>query len=124
MRALEFYKNTETNANGATIDPMSDTRIAALRNMIEKDPGDALARRMLAEDLYQAGDYTGAVEQLEAYVKLQEDEGAAYRILGDALVKLGKKKNARWAFRHGAEAARAHNHLQLAEELEQRLREI
>jgi Flp pilus assembly protein TadD len=124
LRALEFYKNTETNANGATIDPMSDTRIAALRNMIEKDPGDALARRMLAEDLYQAGDYTGAVEQLEAYVKLQEDEGAAYRILGDALVKLGKKKNARWAFRHGAEAARAHNHLQLAEELEQRLREI
>jgi Flp pilus assembly protein TadD len=114
----------KTNANGATIEPMSDARIAALRGMIEKDPEDALARRMLAEDLYQAGDYAGSVEQLDAYVKLQEDEGAAYRILGDALVKLGKKKDARWAFRHGAEAARAHNHIQLAEELEQRLREI
>jgi Flp pilus assembly protein TadD len=103
---------------------MSDARIAALRAMIEKDPEDALARRMLAEDLYQAGDYAGAVEQLDAYVKLQEDEGAAYRTLGDALAKLGKKKDARWAFRHGAEAARAHQHFQLAEELEQRLRDL
>lgn len=124
MRALEFYKNIETNAIGATIDWMSDARIAALRGMVAKDPDDALARRMLAEELYGAGDYAGAVEQLDAYVKLQHDEGTAYRILGDALVKLGKKKNARWAYRHGAEAARTHHHLELAEELEQRLRDL
>ena len=109
---------------GATIDEMSESRIAALREIIEKDPKDALARRMLADDLYHAGDYAGAVAQLEAYVKLQEDEGAAYRTLGDALAKLGKRKDARWAFRHGAEAARAHNHFQLAEELEQRGRDL
>ena len=103
---------------------MSEARIAALRALIEKNPQDALARRMLADDLYDAGDYAGTVAELEAYMKLQEDEGAAYRTLGDALARLGKKKDARWAFRHGAEAARAHNHFQLAEELEQRLRDL
>ena len=103
---------------------MSAKRIEALREMVEKDPKDALARHMLAEELFRAGDYRGTVSELEVYVKLQKDEGAAYRTLGDALVKLGKKKDARWAFRHGAEAARAHHHLQLAEELEQRLRDL
>ena len=103
---------------------MSEVRIPALRAMIEKNPRDALARRMLADELYDAGDYAGAVAELEVYIKLQADEGTAYRTLGNALAKLGKKKDARWAFRHGAEAARAHRHFQLAEELEQRLREL
>ncbi|MEE9264294.1 MAG: tetratricopeptide repeat protein, partial [Vicinamibacteria bacterium] len=85
---------------------MSDSRIEALRKMIEQDPKDALARFMLANELYEAGDYQATVKELEAYLKLKEDEGAAYRTLGDALVQLGKKKEARWAFRHGAEAAR------------------
>ena len=103
---------------------MSDSRIEALRQMIEKDPNDTLARFMLANELYQAGDYAATVQELEAYLKLKEDEGAAYRTLGDALVQLGKKKEARWAFRHGAEAARAHNHLAMADELEKKLQEV
>lgn len=103
---------------------MSQARIAALRELVEKNPKDAMARRMLAEELFQNGDYADVVAQLEAFLKLQEDEGSAYRILGDALVKLGKKKDAQWAFRHGAEAARAHNHVQLASELDQRYREL
>ena len=114
----------ETIANDANIRFVSDNRIAALRGMVDKDPRDAGARRMLAEELYLAGDYAGTVEQLNAYVKLQHDEGPAYLVLGDALVKLGKKKDARWAYRHGAEAARAHNHAELAEELDQRLGEL
>ena len=83
----------------------------------------AILRSRQAE-LYEAGDYEGAVTELEAYLKLKEDEGAAYRTLGDALVHLGKKKEARWAFRHGAEAARTHGHLAMAEELERKLQEV
>jgi Flp pilus assembly protein TadD len=92
--------------------------------MIEKDPKDATARLMLANDLYQAGDYQETVAELEVYIKLQQDEGAAYQLLGNALVELGRRKDARWAFRHGAEAARAHNHLGMADELEERAREL
>ena len=103
---------------------MSDSRIEALRNMIEKDPKDALARFMLANELYEAGDHEATVKELEAYLKLKEDEGAAYRTLGDALVQLGRKKEARWAFRQGAEAARAHNHFAMADELEKKLQEV
>jgi len=124
LRAFELYKKRPNIANGATIETMSDARIAALRGLIKKNPGDAGARRMLAEELYLAGDYAGTVEQLNAYVKLAQDEGPAYLVLGDALAKLGKRKDARWAYRHGAEAARAHNHVQLVEELEQRLHDL
>src|SRR3989304_8821004 len=103
---------------------MSAKRIEALREMVEKDPKDALARHMLAEELFRAGDYQDTVSELEVYVKLQKDEGAAYRTLGDALVKLGKKKDARWAFRHGAEAAPGPPPLQLPPELGRGLREL
>ncbi len=36
---------------------MSDSRIEALRKMIEQDPKDTLARFMLANEIYEAGDY-------------------------------------------------------------------
>ena len=103
---------------------MSSNRIAALREMVEKDPKDSLARFMLANELYEAGEYEETVKELEAYMKLKDDEGAGYRTLGDALVKLGRKKEARWAFRHGVEAARTHSHQALAAELESKLQEV
>jgi predicted Zn-dependent protease len=103
---------------------MSPSRIEALREIVDKDPEDALARFMLARELFEAGDYEATVAELETYLKMKEDEGAAYRMLGDALVELGKKKEAQWAFRHGIEAARTHGLHQMAEELEQRLREV
>ena len=103
---------------------MSGGRIEALRKMIEQDPKDSMARFMLANELYAAGDYQATVKELDTYLKLVEDEGAAYRTLGDALVHLGKKEEARWAFRHGAEAARTHGHLAMADELEKKLQEV
>ena len=93
---------------------MSDSRIEVLRKMLEKVPKDALARFMFANELYEEGDHEAAVKELEAYLKLKEDEGAAYRTLGDALVQLGRKK----------EACLAHNHFAMVDELEEKLQEV
>ncbi len=99
-------------------------RIETLRELLEKHPDDALTRYMLATELYKSGDYQATVEVMELYLKAKEDEGAAYRILADALMQLGKKKEARWALRQGMEAAMAHHHEGMAQEFEEQLKEL
>lgn len=103
---------------------MSSSKVEALRGMVERAPNDSLARYMLANELYKEGRYQEAVDHIEQYLRIKEDEGAAYRLLGDALIRLGKEKEARWAFRQGAEAALAHHHEGMAEEFEERLKEL
>ena len=103
---------------------MGIDRIQTLRDLLAKDPRDAMARYMLATDLYKAGQYEEAVDQMESYLKDKQDEGATYRILADAYVRLGKSNEARWALRQGIEAARSHHHDGVADELEDRLKEL
>jgi len=98
------------------------SRIDALRDLLQESPGDPMTRYMLATELYKAGRFAEAAQELETYLKTVEDEGAAYRILADAYLQTGKKKEARWALRQGAEAARAHHHEGMAEELEEKLK--
>ena len=100
------------------------SKITALQNLLAKDPGDAMTRYMLAIELSKDGQFAEAANELEEYLKNVEDEGAAYRILADAYLKIGKKKDARWALRQGAEAARVHHHEGMAEEFEEKLKEI
>lgn len=100
------------------------SRIEALKDLLSKKPADALTRYMLANELFKENRLDEAVEQLEAYLKAEEDEGAAYRTLADAYERLGKKKEARWALRQGTEAALAHHHEGMAAELEEKLKEL
>jgi predicted Zn-dependent protease len=99
-------------------------RIHALRGLLAKDPRDPMTRYMLATELYKAGEYEEAIDQMESYLRDKQDEGAAYRILADAYLKLGKSSEARWALRQGIEAARAHRHDGMADELADRLKEL
>jgi predicted Zn-dependent protease len=99
-------------------------RIQALRDLLAKDPRDSMTRYMLATELYKKGEYEESVDQMESYLKDKQDEGAAYRILADAYVRLGKSSEARWALRQGIEAARTHHHDGMADELEDRLKEL
>lgn len=103
---------------------MSTTRIDALRNLLSKNPKDSMTRYMLANELYKDAQYEAAADELQVYLNEKEDEGAAYRILAESYVQLGKKKEARWALRQGAEAARAHHHAGMADEFEDRLKEL
>ena len=100
------------------------SRITALQNLLAKEPGDAMTRYMLANELYKDGQFTEAASELEEYLKQVEDEGAAYRTLADAYLQIGKKKEAQWALRQGAETARVHHHEGMAEEFEEKLKEM
>lgn len=100
------------------------SRIDALRDLLRESPDDPMTRYMLANELYKAKRFAEAAEELETYLKAVEDEGAAYRVLADAYLQTGKKKEARWALRQGAEAARAHHHQGMAEELEEKLKRL
>lgn len=100
------------------------SRIDALRDLLKKNPDDAMTRYMLANELYKDSQFEAAARELETYLKAVEDEGAAYRILADAYLETGKKKEARWALRQGAEAARVHHHEGMAEEFEEKLRDL
>lgn len=103
---------------------MATDRIQALRDLLAREPRDSMSRYMLATELYKNGHYEEAVDQMESYLKDKKDEGAAYRILADSYLKLGKSKEARWALRQGIEAARSHHHDGMADEFEDRLKEL
>lgn len=100
------------------------SKIDTLRGLLAKKPDDGMTRYMLANELYKVGQFAEAADELEEYLKTVEDEGAAYRILADAYLQIGKKNEARWALRQGAEAARLHHHEGMAEEFEDRLKTI
>ena len=100
---------------------MSNSRIESLKALIEKNPNNPLGRYGLANEYFKMEMYEEAVEELNAYLKLKDDEGAAYRMLGEALLKLGKKEEAKEAYRKGIEAAERHGHPGMAEEFEDTL---
>ena len=103
---------------------MSSTRISALRKLLLEAPDDAMTRYMLAIELHKAGTFEECIKEMKIYLETKEDEGAAYRILADAFIKLGRKKDGAWALRQGAEAARRHHHDGMAQELEEHLEEL
>ena len=100
------------------------SRISVLQNLLEKDPEDAMTRYMLANELYKDGQFAEAANELEQYLKNVEDEGAAYRTLADAYLQIGKKQEAQSALRQGAQAARVYHHEGMAEEFEEKLKEM
>ena len=93
-------------------------RTESLRSLILKDPGNALARYMLANELLKLERYQEALGELEAYFGMADDEGAGYRMAATAHLGLGAEEAARKAYRKGAEAARRHHHPSMAEEFE------
>ena len=68
---------------------MTSPKLDTFRAMVTKHPRHALARFGLANELLKAELYEEAVEQLQAYLELQEDEGNAYGRLAEALTKNG-----------------------------------
>ena len=103
---------------------MSGSRVETFRAMIAKNPANALARFGLANELMRSGEYAEAREALTEYLGMQEDEGAAYRLLAQACERLGLGDEAKDAYRRGIDAARRHNHPSMADEFEARLEEL
>jgi E3 SUMO-protein ligase RanBP2 len=100
---------------------MSDSKIETLQALVLKNPNNPLGRYGLANEYLKLEMYEEAIEEIRAYLKLKDDEGAVYRMLGEALLKLGRKEEAKEAYRRGIEAAERHGHPGMAAEFEETL---
>jgi predicted Zn-dependent protease len=96
-------------------------RLANLQAMVDKNPTNHAMRFGLAMELFKAEHYEQAIVQMERYLELHDDEGAAYRMLAAAAEKLGRTDAARIALRRGIDAAKRHGHPGMAEEFADRL---
>jgi predicted Zn-dependent protease len=103
---------------------MTESRLETFRAMVAQNPTNALARFGLANEALKAGLLDEAVEQIQAYLGMHDDEGNAYGRLADALAKLGRTDEARTALRTGIDTARRCGHPSMASEFEMRLEEL
>ena len=103
---------------------MASSRLEALREMLTTDPDNALVRYGIASELMKIENYEEARAALLEYLSMHEDEGAAYRMLALANLKMGQIDEARAAYRRGIETALKHNHPSMAGEYEMALDDL
>ena len=100
------------------------TRLAALERMLGNRPDDPRLRFGLALEYLNAGRTEEAVKELRAYLSVADDEGNGWGRLGAALHNLGREDEAQEAYRKGIDAAMAHGHPTMAEDLTISLQDI
>ena len=98
--------------------PPEVDRVESLRALVQKDPSNALAHYMLANELLKSKRYREALAELDVYFGMTDDEGAAYRMAATAHLGLGDEEAAKEAYRKGIDAARRHQHPSMADEFE------
>ncbi len=98
---------------------MADNKLEMLKAMVNKDPENPLARYGLANEYFKLKMFDEAVAQLNKYLGIKDDEGAAYRMLAQCHTELGDTDNAKAAYKKGIEAATKHGHPTMAEEFEE-----
>ena len=96
-----------------------NTRIQALRGMLERNPNDARAHFGLATEYEKLELWDAVVEELQQYLALTEDQGNAWGRLGKALRNAGRDGEARDAYERGVQAAYAYGHPSMAAEFEE-----
>ena len=96
---------------------MSEQKIEKFRELLEKNPGNPLVHYSLANEYFKLERYEETIESINAYLRLKDDEGAAYRILGHCYTELGMEEQAKEAYEKGIVAASTHGHPDMAEEL-------
>ena len=95
---------------------MSEERIQKFKKLLEKNPSSPLVYYSLANEYFKLDCYEKTIETIDAYLRLKDDEGAAYRILGHCYTELGMPERAKDAYEKGIRAASRHGHPDMAEE--------
>lgn len=103
---------------------MTSPKLETFRQMVARQPDNALARFGLANEALKAGLFEEARENLEAYLARHDDEGNAFGRLAEALAQLGRTADARDALRRGISASNRFGHPSMAAEFEARIEEL
>ena len=104
---------------------MTADRIEQMRKMVRDLPEEPRTRYFLAHELFRSKEWQEAAEHYEAYLRLSPgDEGAGWKNYGICLDRLGRRDDARAAYRSGIERALSHHHEALAGEMEELLEQL
>lgn len=98
---------------------MDKSRLEKFKELYDKNPSNPLSSFSLANEYFKLKMYGEAVEQINNYLELKEDEGAVYRMLAESYIELGKKEDAVNAYRDGIKQALKFGHEGMAEEFEE-----
>ncbi|NPA51953.1 MAG: tetratricopeptide repeat protein [Aquificae bacterium] len=99
-------------------------RIKTLKKALEKDPTNKLGLFGLANEYFKEGMYKEAIETLEKYLTLHEDEGSAYRVLAQSYINLGEIEKAIQTYEKGIQQALKYNHSTMAQEFRQEIDQL
>ena len=92
-------------------------RLEFFARAVEADPDQARAHFGYAVELDRVGRLEDAVTEYRRYLELSSDEGNAWQRLGVALAALERRDEAADAFLAGIDAAVAHGHHGMADDL-------
>lgn len=95
-------------------------RLASMRALAAKQPGNPLIRFGLANELIKANLLEEAAAELGGYLADYDDEGNGWLRYADALAQLGRLDEARAAKVRGIDAAQRYGHATLVAEFEER----
>lgn len=98
---------------------MEKTRLEKFKELYNKNPQNPLASFSLANEYFKLKMYIEAASMIKEYLKLKDDEGAAYRMLAESYIQLGDKQSAKVAYEEGVKAALKHGHEGMAEEFQE-----
>jgi len=98
---------------------VSNERLEQLEKLRTAQPGNPLTLYMIVNELYKQEQWEKVVVTAREYLTVARDEGAAYRLLGHALARLGRLDEAKAVFLDGASVAESHRHTGMAEEFRQ-----
>ncbi len=101
-----------------------EQRLAAFRQFVEKNPGDAFARYSLAMALRSAGRDRDAAAEFEELARRAPDYVPTYLMLGQVLEGLGRDAEAATAYESGIAAATRKNDAHARSELEDSLARV
>lgn len=101
-----------------------NSRIEALRSMLQANPNDCFVRYGLAQEHVKAGDDAAAVEELARILEIDSTYQAAYYHAGKAYQRLGRMAEARAAFERGIEVSISGGNAHARSELQAALAEL
>lgn len=84
---------------------MADDRLKALLAIADAQPEEVMIWYGLANEYIKLERWSEAVDALQRAVALNADYTSAYQMLGTALVKLGRREEARLAWTEGIQVA-------------------
>ena len=99
-------------------------RLSYFRKMLNKSPDNPMVHYSLAQEYYKVRDYENSIKHIEEYLRLQEDEGAVYRLLAKCYEELGEFNKAVEVLERGVEQAMKFNHPSMAEEYRRWIEEL